>query len=298
MTPVIFFDLFDRPIRPDTLYRLTYRCRLTPTDFERELDELELAGKIVRHHGFVRLADRKGLASVGLVREQHSRELWHEARTIINRLGCVPFIRMIAVINSLSFWNAHKNSDIDLLIVTEPGRIPVVRDHVNALLELWGKRNTRGPKRGKVAPDIFIDTEALDLRPFRLGRDDIYFDFWAARITPVLDRAGTYQRFLDANPWLVDTFPQFEPRTEHRIKVGPTREVRSKLWEAFYGTWPGHKLTAVIAERQQERLRRYQQRVGDKGLVVVSPHVLRFHVPDRRQEYQTQFESRWSHVAP
>ncbi len=294
LTPIVFFDLFDRPVRPAGLKYLVYGQSMTESEFESILADLERRREIVRRRSFIRLPDRPGLTENGVLRDQISTELCAEAQRLIGRLASVPFVKMIAVINSLAFWNANQNSDIDILVVTEPGRMTIARDHINLLLTLWGKRNTRGVKRGKIAPDIFLDTDRLAIQDFHMAPRDIYFDFWFARITPIINRDQTYERTLAVNPWVRETFPNFAPRTEFIIPTRADRELRRRWWEAFYShTLPGKALARLLTSQARERLQSYKRRIGSRGLVVIAPHVLRFHVPDKRAQYQQQFEARW-----
>ncbi|MBI4185469.1 hypothetical protein HY524_00270 [Candidatus Berkelbacteria bacterium] len=293
LTPLVFYDLFDRPVRPDVLHTLTYRRTLARSAFDQTIDRLEARGVVWQRRGFLQLAGRPGLAEIGYVREMYSKALWADAEYLIEELASIPFVRMIAVINSLAFWNANSDSDIDLLVVTEPNWIAVARDHINLWLTLWGKRNTHGPKRGKVAPDIFLDTSALAVNDFHLKPRDIYFDFWFARITPVINRHATYERLLTANPWIQTTFPQFRPRLHHVIAPNSEHEQTRDRWERFYCSSIGERVAAGLSSYQRARLDRYAHRVGSDSLVLVTPHQLRFHVPDRRLEYQQAFEARW-----
>ncbi len=47
-------------------------------------------------------------------------ELFHRTEKYIQKLTWIPGIEMIAVVNSLSMYATHEDSDIDLFIVTEP----------------------------------------------------------------------------------------------------------------------------------------------------------------------------------
>ena len=296
MTPILFFDLFDRPIRPHTVRSLVYKRRVSDGDFEQALVNLEEQHFITQRDGFVRLAGRTGLIQNAVVRKNLSRRLWADAEWLVGKLAKIPFVEMIAVVNSLAFDNASYDSDIDLLVVTQPGYMAVARDHINLSLKRWGRHNGSGPKRGKVAPDIFLDTDRLDISDFRLKPRDIYFEFWFASLTPVLNRNNAYERFLHANEWIYNIFPHFVPKTKHIIESSPLRELRRQAWEHWYRSMPGQALARRMEEWQTSRLLDYQHRLGNQGLIVVQPHVLRFHVPDKRQEYQRAFEARWKEL--
>jgi len=203
---------------------------------------------------------------------------------------------MTAVINSLSFWNAGPDSDIDLLVVTEPGYLPTVRDHINLFLTSRNRRNTRPPKRGKVAVDILITTERLNIHDLRLRGQDIYFDFWAAHIAPLLNSYQTYERFISENRWIAQCFPNFTPHLEHIMNVDPGRLKVQERYESFYRSQAGSSIQRLLARYHMHRMHRYEARVRDSGTVVVSPELMRFNIPDRRHEYQQRFEERWHAV--
>ncbi|MBI2589597.1 hypothetical protein HYW32_01000 [Candidatus Berkelbacteria bacterium] len=296
LVPLIFFDLFDRPLRPEIVYLLTYRTSLTRKRFDDVVEGLIERGLLMSRRGFLHLSDRPGLAENGILRERISRELYEDAVQLVKKFTTVPFIKMIAAINSLAFWNAHHNSDIDLLVVTEPGKIAVARDHINLLLTFWRRRNTRPPKRRKVAVDVMVDTLQLDAMDWRQKPQDIYFEFWFARLAPLIDRDSTYARLMNKNMWIRGVFPQFKPRDDFLIQSSEARDRQPSVWERWYQTSLGQRLGALMAYKQRYRLKNYQARIGKQGLVVVKPHLLRFHVPDRRAEYQEQFERRWKTV--
>lgn len=50
----------------------------------------------------------------------HEKYLFERARKYIAKLSWIPGIEMIAVVNSLSMYATHEDSDIDLFIVTKP----------------------------------------------------------------------------------------------------------------------------------------------------------------------------------
>jgi hypothetical protein len=58
---------------------------------------------------------------------EHEEYLFKRAGKYIEKLSWIPGIEMIAVVNSLSMYATHDDSDIDLFIVTEPRMIWFVR---------------------------------------------------------------------------------------------------------------------------------------------------------------------------
>jgi hypothetical protein len=65
----------------------------------------------------------------------HEIYLMGRAQRYIKKLSWIPGLRMIAVVNSLSMYATHENSDIDLFVITSPNVLWLVRFLMTA--ELW-----------------------------------------------------------------------------------------------------------------------------------------------------------------
>lgn len=57
----------------------------------------------------------------------HEKELFERAQKYIRRITWIPGLEMISVVNSLSMFATHNNSDIDLFIISKPRTIWIVR---------------------------------------------------------------------------------------------------------------------------------------------------------------------------
>jgi hypothetical protein len=65
---------------------------------------------------------------------KHEQELFRRAVKYIRRIAWIPGIEMVAIVNSLSMFATHKDSDIDLFIVTKPKMLWFVRFFVTITL--------------------------------------------------------------------------------------------------------------------------------------------------------------------
>ena len=61
-------------------------------------------------------------ALLGVKKEpnMHEKYLFERAQKYVAKLSWIPGIEMVAVVNSLSMYATHEDSDIDLFIVTKP----------------------------------------------------------------------------------------------------------------------------------------------------------------------------------
>lgn len=296
LAPIVFFDLFDRPMRLEEVRRLAYDRALTSEEAIAGVATLVASGKLVQQGDWVALASRPTLFEQWPARSDQNRLLWAEAQAVISCLASVPFVRMVAVINSLALSTARATSDIDLLVVTDPYMLPVARDHMLIRLTALGRRAYNSPKQGKVFPDIWLTSDRLELASWRLSPHDMYFDYWLAALTPVIDRSQTYRQLIAANPWLRSTFPNWEAQESKLITTEPQREQHREWYERFYREPVGQWLAGFEGEWYHRRIHTYQEKLGPQALIVTTPTQLRIHEPDRRAEYQAQFLKRWHTV--
>jgi hypothetical protein len=115
---------------------------------------------------------------------------------------------MIAIGNSLSMYATHEDSDIDLLIVTQPGMIWLVRFFATFILWSHGVWRHGEDVAGNFCLSFFITTDALDLSSIVI-EDDIYLYYWIYYLKPVFDRDNTYERFVRANEYIASVIPGF-----------------------------------------------------------------------------------------
>lgn len=128
-------------------------------------------------------------------------ELFHRAGKYIQKLTWIPGIEMIAVVNSLSMYATHEDSDIDLFIVTEPDMIWFVRFCITTQLFFHGVWRHGEDIRGNFCLSFFVTTEALDMKEIALD-NDIYLYYWISSMKPIYERDNTYDSFLDMNNWV------------------------------------------------------------------------------------------------
>ena len=132
---------------------------------------------------------------------EHEKMLVGRAQKYIHHLMWIPGIEMIAIVNSLSMFATHPDSDIDLFIITRPRRIWLVRFLITMqflLQKVWRKGNA---VRGNFCLSFFITTEAMDLSKISISHD-IYLYFWVYYMKPIIARWRIYEQFLKANNWV------------------------------------------------------------------------------------------------
>ncbi len=296
LTPVVFFDLFDKPLRQADLPALAHGVVLDPPLVETLVGNLVSRGVLARAGEYLTLPGREAIADAWFERELTQRLLWAEAEAVVSCLAAVPFVRLVAVSNSLALGTATAESDIDLVVVVEPGGLAVARDHLLARLEVLGRRAHRLPKRGKAFPDVMLTTERLELAAWQLEPLDIYLDYWLMSLQPLIDRGNAYRQLVAANGWLAQTFPGWQPQQSRLITPDPVREAHRSSWERWYRSAPGRLMGAGQTLWYAQRMLRYQAKLRERATVVAQADLLRIHEPDKRPQYQQAFAAAWQRL--
>ena len=132
---------------------------------------------------------------------EHEIHLFERGQKYIQKISKIPGIEMIAIVNSLSMYATHPDSDIDLFIVTKPGMIWFVRFFSTMIL--WRHWVWRKGKdiAGNLCLSFFITTDVMDLSRLAI-ENDIYLYYWIYYMKPIIVKNDTYEGFLEANTWI------------------------------------------------------------------------------------------------
>jgi hypothetical protein len=98
-------------------------------------------------------------------------------------------------------YATHDDSDIDLLIVTQPSMIWFVRFFATIILWISGVWRHGEDVAGNFCLSFFVTTDALDFSQISI-EDDIYLYYWIYYLKPIFDRDASYERFLMVNGWV------------------------------------------------------------------------------------------------
>ncbi|MEZ5294280.1 MAG: hypothetical protein R2745_24595 [Vicinamibacterales bacterium] len=153
--------------------------------------------------GFVYPAGRHDLAGTRRRREAASLTRLRRDRQVLRFVSGLPYVRMVAISGSLAHLNAEDGdeaADLDLFVVTAPGRVWLVTLVALVVAKLAGWRR-------RLCLNYVVSEAALAVTPHDL--------FTANQILHLQPIAGpaTYRRFLAANAFVLAHYPNFQPRT-------------------------------------------------------------------------------------
>lgn len=288
-----FFDIFDRPLTAFEAYKWLWGEK---TGLEQVQTDLSSSVKIEAKKGFFFLSGRKKIVEDG-----SRRQIWNDkkiarARWAAKILSVIPFIKLIAICNTLSFGAATQESDVDFFIVAKAGRLWTARFCSVFILSLFGLRRHDKKIANRVCLSFFLADDSLNLESVALkSPPDIYLVYWIAQLMPLVNRDQTLEKFWQDNSWVKQYLPNFHFENQlpdyHQIKICPVLEAGRKFCEYFRGGYLGNvkeTFLRFIQLRKMSKNLKSRQFEGDTA-VVINDKMLKFHEEDRREYYKKKW---------
>jgi len=234
---------------------------------------------------------------------QRERRVWYiEKKLKIAKraawfLRFVPFVKAFFVCNQIQV-GITKKSDIDVLIIVEPGRLYITRLFVTLLLGIFRLRRGKKKITDRICLSFYVTNSALDFSNLKVGDEDIYFMYWLATLVPVYDPENYLQKIWDQNSWVLQSLPH----VFQKIQI-------SKEWqrkESTFSSFIKKVLTKILQGKVGEALEKKAKQLQLKHMatnttsvqnidsrVVISDTILKFHENDRRGRFQEEWKKKW-----
>ena len=250
---LLYADVFDYPLTPAEIHHYLIAERATPDAVQATLaSSAWLAARVTRVNGYFAVADRAEVGSLREERQRYSAALWSLARRWAARIGCLPFVRVVAVTGALAMDNSSAGDDIDFLIVAAPGRVWLARAMTIALV-----RVARLCGVG-LCPNYVLSQSAL-----AQDRHDLFVAHDLAQMVPLVGHA-VYAEMRAANEWVVELLPHARHPLHSEPELAPRNWLRAlqRLGERLLS---GPLGDAVEAWERRRKLRKFSSAAQKPG---------------------------------
>lgn len=295
---VAFFDVFNYPLTAEEIWKWLYRPgrKVSLAEVKDILETSQiLQEKLNCTEAFYSL---RGREYTHLIRKHHNNlaeRKFNRALLLIRFYRYLPFIKMIAICNTLAYSNTGEDSDIDFFVIAQKDKIWVVRFLTIVCVHVLGLRPTVKTSRDAFCFSFFISEEVLDIQSIMMHQNDIYSPYWVAQLLPVFDREETYQKFFQSNTWITKYLPNVFPNQfAKELKPYFLSELVAKILALifspiFFGKW-----FESLYRRAQARIisRNLQEMINVDTRVIVNEHMLKFHSNDRREAFYKKWRER------
>ncbi len=262
--PLTYREAHQWILAPDRVYTLNEveDCIAQSVWIRAHSDRFGLYISLKECEQWVRERERKYLDA----QRKHAKAL-----RIASYLMRIPGIVGVAVCNSLAWHLTHRGSDIDLFIVTRPGKIWTARLFAMLPLRLFRMR----PGEAEIDPvclSFFVDSQTLALGSLREGDEDWYLAYWATSLAWIGGSDALREQFCKENTWMRETLPHVQ-----LVRIVSSMTVGNVVHLPFF-------FPESCARWIQEKLfsERIKTKRNQSTHVVINDHILKFHDDDRR----------------
>ena len=284
-TTIAFFNIFDFP---PTLDEIIYYSMRLKRDKEYVNDFLRGNALIGEQYGYYFIFGRQNIVDIRKERAQINDDYWMKARKYLPFLQMVPFIKLAAVCNNLSFNNCKSNSDIDVFIITEKGRLFTARTLSTFLFMLIGIKRNKAKTAGRFCLSFYVSEDGMNLNKMAIKPFDVYLDYWFRSLKPVFFEKETLREFYKINEWSTGRFCNWGIKEPYLKDNGFFKSI-GNMQKFFLKKRFGDFIEKKLADIHLKRLEKNKKNFTEESDVIVTNEMLKFHNIDKRKEYLKKF---------
>lgn len=221
---VLYHDIFDYPLTAQELIRWEAGRRVTTKNKLMSVDF---------RNGFYFLGGREASVLKRLLRKRISSRKLRIARKAGQILQFIPFVKGVFVTGALAMGNAAEDSDIDLLLITQKGRLWTSRLLCLVLLKMIGfpvRKFGDKNQKDKLCLNMWLD--GSDLVWSKEDRN-CYTAHEIAQIVPLVNKDNSYERLIWENKWVRAFWPNAVRAIKQQSKVYKKGSFIGNLFESW-----------------------------------------------------------------
>ncbi len=247
---MLYFDIFNYPLTRREIVSYSSLERDRWKEVKSTLARMVKEGVIGFYRGFYYVGRQRQNVTSRLEGNRRMKKRMRTARRYSGIISGFPFVRGVFISGSLSKGAVSETDDIDYFIITDPGRLWLVR----SLLTLFKKMFLLNSYRN-FCINYFVDSENLYVRDHNLfTATEIVF------LIPVFNRV-IYDRFMDQNTWVRSYYPNIVRRDDFCHERNP---VIKRLLEKLPGNSTGNRLESYFYRTSGSYIRRKFSYMDDK----------------------------------
>jgi predicted nucleotidyltransferase len=302
LATIVYYDIFDYPLT--SLEVFSYLIEVGAGDSRKSensmgdiLECLEnnamLKNRIDVKFGFFFLRGRSEIVAKRMERKKIADQKWKRAKRIFRIIQAIPFLRNIFVSGSLALGNSREDSDIDIMIVAEKGRIWTVRVLVTILTAVLGVRRHKKDTENKICLNHYITDQSLRI-PFQ----SIYNAQSYIHLKNVFDSEGDkeiFEKFQIENNWIRNyavNYQSSELGTSRSVKRNGAIRLFSGIFEYFLSGSFGDLLERKLSSIQSNKIKSNPFFREKGGRVTINDDQLEFHPESHESRIIPDFNKR------
>lgn len=212
-------------------------------------------------------------------RTQELMDLLEKYKFVFN---CCPFVKDIALCNTLSQGVPKHYSDIDLFIILDFKRFFLARLLLSGLIHLSGVRRHHAKIKDRFCLSFYVSDKNLDFSEL-LIEDDVYFHYWFYYLKFLYGNHQVQSSLVDSNVWFKESDFVFENLNLF------TKNFLANFIELVFGSFLFGWLEKFCKKLQLKRAMLKNAELDNPKGVVIKDGLLKFHVVDIREDFRDKF---------
>lgn len=207
LATLTYSDHFKYPLSASELsLRLVNHKLNKKTLLTSSLSSLVKSGKISKSGIYYHLPNKESLLKLRKIRSAKAKEKRNQIKPLIPKLSNISGVVAIYLTGSLAAGSSKKGDDIDLMIITSPGRLWTTRLLLTLYTQARGLRRRPGEKvaSDKLCLNLYLTTSSLEV-PGSLH--SLYTAYELIQAVPIFDKKDTHPQLMLANSWIKEYLP-------------------------------------------------------------------------------------------
>jgi len=197
----------------------------------------------------------------------------------------LPFVKEIAICNTVAFKTADLESDIDLLIILKKNRFFLGRLFLSLSLHILRLRRHGGNVKQRYCLSFFVDEDHLDFSGI-LIKNDVYFYYWFRNLKFLYGDVKLQNEILELNQsWFEESKWKFE--NLNLFKKNFLAVILEKIFDLKVFTL----IEKNMGQYQLNRAIKKNKRLGEPFGVIIKAGLLKFHIEDVRKAFRDTYFS-------
>lgn len=282
-----YFSIFEHPLTSLEIQRLLLNPKGTKTtsNLFRIRQVLKKSRNIETNKGFYCLSGQLAIISKRQAKQLDNHRKIKIAQKFLSKQ--ISGAQWVAAVNNLAYNNASQQSDIDLLVQTNPHQMWTTRFHLLFKAKFLNQRarakSSPGENRNKLDFNFFIKQSATNFKQYQLDKPDYYFIYWLAQIIPIWGQISFFEEFNQKIKFIKYYLPNWYPYQPSSQRYQIPKQAKNNFnLESFY-RW----LQLKIMPPQLKKMA-----ANNQTKVVINQQILKFHSNDRRSTYNAEFRKK------
>ncbi len=275
---LIYFNIFKHPLTSFEIYKyLNFKIKYA--ELRDILNELLLLDKIKRKNSFYFLSGQENIIEERFKKINYFKRKRKKAQRFVSKISLFPWVKGVALANIIGDHNLRNSSDIDLFIISSPGRIWLCRLTCSFLAKILGLRPNYKTKKDKICLSFYISSDNLDLEKYLYNNDDLYFVHWLANLEALYDSSDIFKKIYLKNIWLKKYLPNASWDSEHKEK---NQKVNNNYLVDFIEKLVKKYQIKIMPQKLKSQL-------GVSSGIILENNIIKLFLEDKRSYFISRF---------